>query len=213
MNKERRLQNRVVHSVVRLTFCAAMISPASMIAPIAFAQEDAAPVRAITTGRPMLKVFYSQEQRRVLEAIRQGIVPSSDQFNESAVLILEETIVPSDVGGFLEVEDVVEEIDRPDVSLIGYIRSKKSIGGTYWSRFEGVSTNELRIAPDEENEDFASESVSDGTLVLGNVPDSEELVGLDRKTNSRFSLKVGQGITNAGALYETLPVIRRSKAK
>ena len=145
-------------------------------------------------NRPVMpRLFFTNEQRRILEVVRQEVISEQNlNFDEFVPLVLaqQESII------------VDEDLSRDyDIQINAYIRNRKSDEGSVW--VNGI-----------EGEQFRNISLNDragiwGREGLGELTfnDSREITGLDVANNSRFVLRVGQKLAGDGEASETYPVI------
>lgn len=145
----------------------------------------------------MPELFFTPEQRKILEAIRQGVVETEVFAPEE---IFEPVIISDDIIEFTEQDEV--RVRMEDVSIDSLIRSKKSGKVLVWLNDELVDLAEEK------------EVLEDNGLV---ITDNDEhagfsLKGSDSFSNTTFELLVGQSIVSDGNIEENLPiVIRKSK--
>ena len=169
------------------------------------AEAEAAAVEAESQGadRPdMPPLFFRVEQRRVLEAVRQGIVTNEDfEIEEFApVLIQEDPILPLETAA----EPLVNRERSQQYSFDAYIVNHSTGKTKLWLNGQEIDADEdaeglerRGLTGDEEGENLR---IKDGNLA-----------GSDHFNGSKFRARVGQIIDVNGAVEETLPVIRINK--
>ena len=142
-------------------------------------------------ARPgMPSLFFSNEQRRILEVVRQEIISEESlEFDEFVPLVLTQQDI-------LDTEDEVGSGRGHEVQLNAYVRNRNSGGGFVW-------INNVAY-PLEDNEGFLQRQDYLEDLSFN---DSREMTGLDIANRSRFVLRVGQKLTGTGDATETYPVV------
>lgn len=169
------------------------------------AAEDAAPgAQAAEQERPeMPGLFFRQEQRRILEAVRQGIVGENDfEIEEVAPIVSIEEVLPDPV---LEDEGLFARRQRGSaVNFDAYLINRKSGKGVIWMNGSALSIEE--DAALLERQGFAPLVDKETLSVEGGF-----LEGADAYSESNFQVKVGQTIDVDGRIEENLPVIRINK--
>ncbi len=145
------------------------------------------------TGPEMQRLFYSAEQRRVLEALRQGLVESDFLEDEEFVpVVLREE-------AFLEGEEEAIVVDRGETALdFGAMVRRRSDGKTF------LWINGTRFDVEKDGEFL--EKVRNLILRTDQVG-AEGVVGIDKFTSRKFKIQVGQFISTDGQIRESLPVI------
>ncbi len=149
---------------------------------------------AESQNRPgMPALFFSNEQRRILEVVRQEIISEESlDFDEFVPLVLTQS-------GTVEQQDTASEVSSirsHDVQLNAYVQNRSSGSGFVW-----INNVAYPLADTEgflQREDY-----------LENLSFNEagEMTGLDIANNSRFVLRVGQKLAGNGDATETYPVI------
>ena len=153
---------------------------------------------ALTSGveadRPnMPGLFFNPAQRRILEAIRQGVVEDDAlQVPEIDLIVFAEEALPDPQQ---EGEERMRQVDLKIDSLI----RNRSNGKTYLR-----VNNELLDV--EKDSDVLS---NQGIVLTLEVDDPYSVRGSDEYSESRFQLKLGQIIGTRGEIEESLPVIKK----
>ena len=155
--------------------------------------------------RPDMPVlFFRGEQRRVLEAVRQGVVEQEDfEIEEFVPVIIEEEIEEEEII----IPEVVEEIRRErdaNYLLDAYVVNRSSGKGIFW-----LNGRQLEAEEDARflsREGLVGETEGEDVEVRDGV-----LHGADLFLGTRFRVKVGQVLGINGAVEETLPVVRIHK--
>lgn len=160
--------------------------------------EEAGEDAEVTDRRPdMPELFFTPEQRKILEAIRQGVVETEVFAPEE---IFEPVIISDDIIEFQQQEEV--RVRGENIAIDSLIRSKKSGKLLVWMNNELVD-----LAEEAEVLEENGLTISDNDEHAGVV-----LKGTDSFSNTTFELEVGQSIVTDGNIEENLPVIiRRSK--
>lgn len=189
-----------------LFLAAAVSAPAAAQQTGEVAAEELAAEIAAGQRPDMPALFFRGEQRRVLEAVRQGVVAQEDFEIEEFVPVIIEEEVEDEI--FIPVEEeAVEEIRRSrdtDYTLDAYVFNRSSGKGFFWlngRRIEGEKDAAF-LAREGMVGDMEGEQVEvrDGVLYGG-----------DLFLGTRFRIKVGQMLGANGLVEETLPVIRVHK--
>lgn len=151
----------------------------------------------------MPNLFFRQEQRRVLEAVRQGVVQEQDFEVQGfvPVVILEEVL-----DADLPVEEQVVLTRDQSVRFDAYIVSHKTGKTVLW-----VNGQPLKL------EDDLDVLYRDGVAV-GEVEGEEVeafsngvLQGDDNYSRSGFKMRVGQVLSTDGFVEETLPIVIKKR--
>lgn len=165
----------------------------ALVASSAYGQEtqDAAPTGAASESesvRPtMPRLFFTNEQRRILEVVRQEFITEENlEFAEFAPLLIEQQET-------LEEEDSIGR--NYDLSVVAYIRNRSSGGGVLWMNGEQYSLDDDSGVLGREGLDKLS------------LESNGAISGTDSVNNSRFVLKVGQKLAGDGEVNETYPVV------
>ena len=144
-------------------------------------------------NRPgMPGLFFSNEQRRILEVVRQEIISEESlDFDEFVPLVLTQQ-----EGVEQQETSAVEATRGHDVQLNAYVHNRSSGSGFVW-------INNVAY-PLEDTEGFLQRQD-----YLENLSFNEagEMTGTDTANNSRFILRVGQKLASNGDATETYPVI------
>ncbi|MGI9297472.1 MAG: hypothetical protein ACR2QC_06185 [Gammaproteobacteria bacterium] len=161
---------------------------AAPVSPVSDAAPDAAGSSA--ANRPaMPRLFFTNEQRRILEVVRQEFITEENlEFAEFAPLLIEQQ----------ETVDVAEEEEFArdyDLRVEAFIRNRSSGDGRIWINNEPY--------PLRDESGVLQREGLDG-LVLGS---DGAISGMDSLNNSRFMVKVGQKLAGDGEVNETYPVI------
>jgi hypothetical protein len=154
---------------------------------------------AAKSGPTMPRLFYTKEQRRVLEAVRQEVIDVEDVIDEDQFLSLEVEEDALDLAVVTN-ESSPEAAPRRGalVRINGYIRKKGEEGkSVFWINSEMISQEEKDVLLRRGGLDIAFDA-KDGVIE-----------GNDQYNKSEFSVKVGQVITPEGFVDETLPVVVR----
>lgn len=150
--------------------------------------------------RPDMPIlFFTKEQRRILEAVRQGVV-ASDTFEAEGfipLVVIEETLP--------EESQFVEPVrkERSGFSVDALVRNRKTGKDYFW--IGG------RIVDVEKDADLLGE---DGFIIGEDDVNADNAIqGIDEYEGTRFEVKVGQSVTKDGYIDEGLPVVvvRRHK--
>jgi hypothetical protein len=160
----------------------------------AHAGAQEASTSGLEAERPnMPRLFFNPAQRRILEAIRQGVVEDDAlQVPEIDLIVFTEEGLPDpQQEGEVRTRQVNLKID----SLI----RNRSNGKTYLR-----VNNELLDV--EKDSDVLS---NQGIVLTLEVDDPYSLGGSDEYSDSDFRLKLGQIIGTRGEIEESLPVIKK----
>lgn len=171
-----------------------LISVSLLATSAVFAQsagdDDSQDARGLRPGMPDL--FFRQEQRRVLEAVRHGLVDQGyfNEVKELAPVIIPQRTIPE---VFIEEEEELVRSDDLRVDAMIYNRAK----GT-----SHIWINNQLINPEDqymlENKGLVIEDSGDGRSYIS---------GSDSFSRSKFQVKVGQVIRVDGRIEESLPVV------
>ena len=145
-------------------------------------------------NRPnMPGLFFSNEQRRILEVVRQEIISEESlDFDEFVPLVLTQQ-----QEGVEQLETSAVAATRGhEVQLNAYVQNRSAGTGFVW-------INNVAY-PLEDTEGFLERQD-----YLENLSFNEagEMTGMDTANNSRFVLRVGQKLARNGDATETYPVI------
>ena len=146
-------------------------------------------------ARPeMSALFFTIEQRRILEALRQEVSTEENiQIDELAPVVLpEETLSSVDV--VITEEGKQRELD---ISVDAYLRNHKNGKIVLW--LNGVQYRLDKQSEFLENEGIMSLSAGEHNLV--------RVYGVDKFNKSKFVLKVGQRLNMDGGVDESYPVV------
>ena len=146
-------------------------------------------------ARPeMSALFFTIEQRRILEAIRQEVSTEENiQIDELAPVVLPEETLSSDDVVITE-EGKQRELD---ISVDAYLRNHKNGKIVLW--LNGVQYRLDKQSEFLENEGIMSLSAGEHNLV--------RVYGVDKFNKSKFVLKVGQRLNMDGGVDESYPVV------
>ena len=149
------------------------------------------------TGPEMQRLFFSAEQRRVLEALRQGLVESelleSDEF--IPVVLREEAFIAD------EEEEVIVERGEEALHFTGMVRRNSDGKAFIWINGEQEDVGEGAEYLDKVR-----------NLVLTEEQTTHEgITGIDTFTRRRFKILIGQSISTDGQIREDLPVVEVNK--
>lgn len=173
-------------------------------APV-FAQSEEAPVAVEEEQRPQMgALFYTVEERRILEAIRQGVVEEQElEFNEEIlpVVVVQEA---------LPEEDEIRERAKPlrvDAMIIRRSTGEASI----WMHEDGKIV-EFQI--DRETDRLGGKVLETRAGVVVDRDDigAGGLEGIDLFNNRRFRLQVGQILGTRGELNDSYPIVIRKRS-
>ncbi|MDM5146813.1 hypothetical protein NQX30_00205 [Candidatus Persebacteraceae bacterium Df01] len=145
----------------------------------------------IDSAPNMPALFFTAEQRRILEAIRQGAVAEESlQLDEFIPLILVEEI-------FSTVNEAPEQGRTEDIRVNAFIYNNNKKQAVLWLNGESYTSQ-------EQNDFFSRENISEVSVLKSGTG---EIVGIDHANNSKFVVKVGQKLSSDGGVDETYPVI------
>lgn len=161
-------------------------------APAALGQEtqDGLEGNGFETRPAMPRLFFTNQQRRILEVIRQEYVTEETLDHQEFVpFVLEQQ----------EVADVAEAefIRETDFRVDAFVRNRKTGSSLIWLNNQQY---ELGDASGILTREGLSELGADAAEVGG-------LTGRDVYNNSRFVVKVGQSLVADGDVVETYPVV------
>ncbi|MGI9307111.1 MAG: hypothetical protein ACR2P5_07405 [Gammaproteobacteria bacterium] len=176
----------------------------ALCAPAAFAQEtqDAAPAagqvgaqaaeedKKDDRSRPVMpRLFFSNEQRRILEVVRQEFITEAAlEFEEFVPFVLAQQELVE------EVEDVF--LRNEDFRVDALVRNRKTGAGAMWLNSDQYGFEDVSGALNRE-----------GLTEIAPELDGTSIVGIDIFNNSRFVVKVGQKLIKDGEVDETYPVV------
>ena len=160
----------------------------------AYGQEE--PVAEEEEGfqsRPaMPRLFFTNQQRRILEVVRQEYVTEEAlEHQEFVPLVLAQQEVA-------EESDELELVRENNFRINAFVRNKKTGSGMVWlnnARYEFGDTSGIL---------FREEGLSDITPEVGS---DGSITGVDTYNKSRFILKVGQSLATDGEINEIYPVV------
>ena len=142
-------------------------------------------------ARPrMPDLFLTVEQRRILEALRQGVLDAEKLEEESFVpVVLREELL----------EKIDEKPERSgEIKLDAFIRHKKSGKRFLWLNDKSYDLDKDKALIERSN--------------YLRIEDSDNsLAGVDGVSRVRFDIKVGQSINETGLVNESLPIIRKNQ--
>ena len=149
--------------------------------------------------------FYTVEERRILEAIRQGVVEEEElEFNEDIqpIVVIQE-VLPE--------EDEIRVRSQPlkvDAMIIRRATGDASIWVT-----EGGKALEFRVSAETENRLGGKVLETRAGVVVDKENISVDgLEGVDTFNNRRFRLQVGQVLGVRGELDDSYPIVIRKRA-
>ena len=188
---------------------AAILLALSPAAPVLAQEEDAAAAApAAADQRPQMgALFYTVEERRILEAIRQGVVEEEElEFTEDIlpVVVVQETLPD-------ENEQIIRERSKP-LKVDAMIIRRKTGDASVWIN-EGGEVVEFQVNP--ENDDRLGGKVLPvraGVLVDKSDISAGGVVGVDVFNNRRFRLQVGQILGTRGELDDSYPIVIRKRS-
>ena len=195
----------------KLSALAAAILLALAPAAPAFAQEEtdaAESAPAAVDQRPQMgALFYTVEERRILEAIRQGVVEEEElEFTEDIlpVVVVQEALPD-------ENENIIRERSKP-LQVDAMIIRRSTGDASVWIN-EGGELLEFQVNPENENrlggkvlETRAGVLVEKDGISVGGVQ------GVDVFNNRRFRLQVGQILGTRGELDDSYPIVIRKRS-
>ena len=188
---------------------AAILLALSPAAPVWAQEEDAAPAApAAADQRPQMgALFYTVEERRILEAIRQGVVEEEElEFTEDIlpVVVVQETLPD-------ENEQVIRERSKP-MKVDAMIIRRKTGDASVWIN-EGGEILEFQVNPENDNR-LGGKALPTRAGVLVNKEDISAggVVGVDVFNNRRFRLQVGQILGTRGELDDSYPIVIRKRS-
>ena len=200
----------IVFPLNKLSALAAAILLALSPAASVLAQEEdaAAAVPAAGDQRPQMgALFYTVEERRILEAIRQGVVEEEElEFTEDIlpVVVVQEALPD-------ENEEIIRERSQP-LKIDAMIIRRKTGDASVWMN-EGGKVVEFQV--NAENDDRLGGKVLPvraGVLVDKGDISAGGVVGVDVFNNRRFRLQVGQILGTRGELDDSYPIVIRKRS-
>ena len=200
----------IVFPLNKLSALAAAILLALSPAASVLAQEEdaAAAVPAASDQRPQMgALFYTVEERRILEAIRQGVVEEEElEFTEDIlpVVVVQEALPD-------ENEEIIRERSQP-LKMDAMIIRRKTGDASVWMN-EGGKVVEFQV--NAENDDRLGGKVLPvraGVLVDKGDISAGGVVGVDVFNNRRFRLQVGQILGTRGELDDSYPIVIRKRS-
>ena len=167
---------------------------AALFFSAATAQETSAVGNADGADSPVMPgLFFTAEQRRILEAVRRGVVRKEDleiaDENLVPVVLLEESL-----GGIVEQERRI--VRKREIKIDAFIRSRSTGKARVW-----LNGKEIEIGDDN---DLLQAS---GLVITNEDVGRSFLAGSDEFNGSRFEARVGQIINVDGRIDEGLPVV------
>jgi len=184
--------------IMRIALITALLILAGF--PISHSQDNSS--GGANSGGDMLQLFMTNEQRRLLEAVRQGLLRDDEldrvqeintaRLQEFEELQTEETI---ELDEFISFDNpvVVERGRSIDLNMGGFIRIGTR-NSTFYVNGEFVDASELSESLGIDFNQLSSESKT-------------EVVGVDLVRQQRVVLKPGQTLPTTGAIRENLYVI------
>lgn len=166
----------------------------ALIFSTATAQETSAVNDSADAENPVMPgLFFTAEQRRILEAVRRGVVRKEDleiaDENLVPVVLLEESL-----GGVVEQEKRI--VRQKEIKINAFIRSRSTGKARVW-----LNGSEIEIGDDD---DLLQ---ANGLIITNEDVGKSFLTGSDEFNGSRFEAKVGQIINIDGRIDEELPVV------
>ena len=178
------------------------LSPAS-----ALAQTESDTLQEEEQRPQMGALFYSVEERRILEAIRQGVV-------EEEELEFTEDILPVVVVQEALPEEDEKPRERSQPLKVDAMIIRRSTGDASVWVSEGGKLVKFQVNPEtggrlggKAMEARAGVRVEQGDISVDGVQ------GVDVFNNRRFRLRVGQILGTRGELDESYPIVIRKRAK
>ena len=178
------------------------ISPAP-----ALAQTEADALQEEEQRPQMGALFYSVEERRILEAIRQGVV-------EEEELEFTEDILPVVVVQEALPEEDEKPRERSQPLKVDAMIIRRSTGDASVWVSEGGKLVKFQVNPETGGRlgGKAMEARA-GVLVEQEDISVDGVQGVDVFNNRRFRLRVGQILGTRGELDESYPIVIRKRAK
>ena len=173
-----------------------------------YAQSTSDPEEVVNgqQSRPeMPGLFFHKEQRRVLEAVRQGVVQEQDfDIEEFVPVVILEEILPEEIEQIV-VGDLPQRQQRAQAyNFDAYVLNRKNGNAMLW-------LNGKRIDIEKDTDLLARQ----GIIVQSEEEDfgikNGIFYGSDVYNSSNFEIKVGQSIGIDGGVEERLPVININK--
>ena len=173
----------------------------------ALAQTEADALQEEEQRPQMGALFYSVEERRILEAIRQGVV-------EEEELEFTEDILPVVVVQEALPEEDEKPRERSQPLKVDAMIIRRSTGDASVWVSEGGKLVKFQVNPEtggrlggKAMEARAGVRVEQGDISVDGVQ------GVDVFNNRRFRLRVGQILGTRGELDESYPIVIRKRAK
>ena len=168
-----------------------------MVASAVYSQEtvtqETVEKGGVDLQRPQMPdLFLTVEQRRILEALRQGVL-NEQVFKEDEFIpvVLREEALP---------EDVVRIERSNDVKIDALVKHKKSGKTILWVNNKSYDLDKDKALLERlDNLKIETSDARDG------------LRGYDNISKSRFNIKVGQTVNKEGVINETLPIVRKNE--
>ena len=154
------------------------------------AQETNSVSGAASDDRPaMPRLFYTNEQRRILEVVRQEFITQENiEFSEFTPLLIEQQET-------LDIEEVAGR--QYDLRVDAYIHNHKSGSSVLW-----LNKDQYALKKDGAGSSLSQERLNEIELSTDGT-----LSGVDEANKSRFFIKVGQKLTGDGEINETYPIV------
>ena len=157
--------------------------------------------------RPQMGAFfYTVEERRILEAIRQGVVEEEElEFNEDIqpIVVIQE-VLPED--------EKIRERAKP-LKVDAMIIRRSTGDASVWVN-EGGDLLEFQVNAKTENRLGGKVlETRAGVVVDKENVSADGLEGVDTFNNRRFRLQVGQVLGTRGELDDSYPIVIRKRAK
>lgn len=156
--------------------------------------------------RPQMgALFYTVEERRILEAIRQGVVEEEElEFTEDIqpIVVIQE-VLPE--------EEKIRERAQP-LKLDALIVRRSTGDASVWVT-EGGESREFRVNAQTDNRLGGKVLETRAGVVVDKQNISVDgMVGVDEFNNRRFRLQVGQILGTRGELDDSYPIVIRKRS-
>ena len=204
----------IIFPFKKLSALAAAVFFALSSAAPAFAQEEdgdaaAAATPAAADQRPQMgALFYTVEERRILEAIRQGVVEEEElEFTEDIlpVVVVQEALPD-------ENEQIIRERSK-SLKVDAMIIRRKTGDASVWINEEG-KVLEFQVNP-ESGDRLGGKALAVRAGILVDKDDISVggVQGVDVFNNRRFRLQVGQILGTRGELDDSYPIVIRKRSE
>ena len=193
----------IVKKIAALLVAALLAAPAG---PAWAQNEQGAAIAAEEEQRPQMgALFYTVEERRILEAIRQGVVEEEElEFTEEIlpVVVVQEA---------LPEEDEIRERAKP-LKVDAMIIRRATGDASVWVN-EGGKILEFQVNPQTGDRLGGKVLETNAGVVVDKAQISADgLEGIDLFNNRRFRLQVGQILGTRGGLDDSYPIVIRKRS-